>query len=66
MFLGCTGGIVTGVSIPLFNVLFGQILDKLNGSGSDFTEKVNMICIAFVAVAGANIFSGFFQVSINY
>ena len=30
MIIGSIGGIVTGASNPFFNVLFGQILDKLN------------------------------------
>lgn len=34
MFCGTLGGVITGASIPIFNVLFGQILDKLNSSPS--------------------------------
>lgn len=34
MCLGTFGGLITGASIPIFNVLFGQILDELNDNPS--------------------------------
>ena len=30
MFAGIIGGLLTGASIPFFNVLFGRMLDALN------------------------------------
>ena len=38
--LGTLGALVTGASIPFFNVLFGRMLDALNGSTSSFVEQV--------------------------
>ena len=35
MVLGTVGSMVTGVSLPIFNVLFGQMLDSLNKKGVD-------------------------------
>ncbi|RYG70372.1 hypothetical protein EON64_00320 [archaeon] len=62
MVLGTLGGIVTGVSIPLFNVLFGRIIDELNKNPNGFTEAINRLCLSFLVVACANLFSGFLQV----
>ncbi len=62
MFLGTLGGVVTGVSLPAFNVLFGEMLDTLNGSKSSFSSGIANLCIAFVIIAVINLFSGFFQV----
>jgi hypothetical protein len=63
MFFGTLGGIVTGASIPLFNVLFGKMLDNLNdGDPNSFQKGVNDLALIFVYVAIANIFSGLLQV----
>jgi hypothetical protein len=64
MVVGTISAIVTGVSIPFFNILFGRILDQLNGntSSAQYQEKINTIVYAFVAVAGINLFTGYFQV----
>eukprot|EP01033_Poteriospumella_lacustris_P014692 gene14693-10505_t len=62
MFMGTFGGIVTGASIPIFNVLFGQILDELNGDPDAFDKGISQLCINFVIVAAANLLSGFCQV----
>ena len=40
IFLGTLGALVTGASIPFFNVLFGRMLDALNGTTTSFTEQV--------------------------
>jgi hypothetical protein len=62
MILGTLGGAAVGVSLPLFNVLFGQILDKLNGDSGSFAEKINTLCLIMVYVAIGNLFAGFAQV----
>lgn len=41
MTLGVIGGIITGLSLPFFNVLFGRILDKLNQNPSKFLSLNN-------------------------
>lgn len=30
MFVGVIGGLISGISLPFFNVLFGEMLDALN------------------------------------
>lgn len=62
MALGTAGGLATGVSLPIFNVIFGQLLDKLNESGSNFTDNINRLCVIFVYIAIGGLFAGFFQV----
>lgn len=62
MAVGVFGGIITGLSLPFFNVLFGRVLDALNGGTDSITKQVNVICIAFVCVAVVNLASGFCQV----
>jgi ATP-binding cassette subfamily B (MDR/TAP) protein 1 len=62
MILGTCGGLVTGVSIPYFNVLFGDMLDALNTEPDSFSERIGEISLSFVIVAVINLFSGLFQV----
>ncbi len=62
MFLGTLGGIVTGVSVPAFEILFGLMLDSLNDDPDAFQKSIATLCIAFVIISVINIFSGFFQV----
>lgn len=62
MFMGTLGGVVTGLSLPAFNVLFGEMLDTLNASPDGFAKGIADLCISFVIIAVINIFSGFFQV----
>jgi ATP-binding cassette subfamily B (MDR/TAP) protein 1 len=61
MFFGSLGGLVTGFSLPFFNILFGRILDNLNGSASSFSKNINFLCIVFCIVAAANLLSGWMQ-----
>lgn len=63
MFCGTLGAIVTGISLPFFNVLFGRMLDALNADPSSFEVQVRMIALSFVGVAGANVISGYCQVA---
>ena len=64
--MGTLGAIVTGASIPFFNVLFGRMLDALNPADPNATEtfekKIREIALWFVVVAGINLVSGFLQV----
>jgi len=62
MVVGIIGGLITGLSLPFFNVLFGRVLDALNGGTDSIVQQVNVICIAFVCVAVVNFASGFCQV----
>lgn len=65
MVFGSIGAIVTGMSIPMSNVLFGRILDALNKNPGDqnaFSEGINVICVAFVVLGAINIVTGIVQV----
>jgi ATP-binding cassette subfamily B (MDR/TAP) protein 1 len=62
MIIGSLGAIVTGLSIPFFNILFGEILDAVNTNPDDFQKRINTLCLSFTVVAGANLLSGFLQV----
>ena len=62
MSLGTLGGIATGLSLPAFNFLFGEILNTLNSTGSNFSNKINTLCIYFAIIAAINLISGFLQV----
>lgn len=63
MFFGIIGGLVTGFSIPFFNILFGRMLDNLNGNPNSFSSTIDTLCISFCVVAGANLLSGWMQVA---
>ena len=63
MCIGSVGAAITGATFPLFNVVFGKILDELNDDGSNFQEGVNKVAIIFAIFAGVDFFSGFVQVS---
>ena len=60
--MGTIGGIVTGLSLPALNVLFGRMINALNNPSNNYSDAVAELCIQFVVIAGANIFSGFAQV----
>ena len=62
MGLGTFGALVTGISLPIFNVLMGEMLDTLNDSPDSFEKAIAKICIIFVILAAINVFSGFLQV----
>jgi len=62
MSLGTLGGIATGLSLPAFNFLFGEILNTLNSTESNFSNKINTLCIYFAIIAAINLVSGFLQV----
>jgi len=63
MFVGTIGGLITGLSLPFFNVLFGRMLDALNTDPGSFEERIGGIALAFVGVACINLVSGWAQVA---
>jgi hypothetical protein len=64
MVVGTIACIVTGASIPAFNILFGEMMDSLNRDPTNFEAEVNRLCIYYVIVSAANIFFGFIQVTL--
>jgi hypothetical protein len=65
MFIGSLGAMATGVSLPVFNILFGDLMDGLN-SGASFTSRVNRVCGIFGIVSALNILTGLMQVCSFY
>ena len=63
MIVGTLCAIGTGISLPFFNILFGKMLDALNGDPNSFSYQITQICYAFIGVAGANILTGYCQVA---
>ena len=59
MIAGSIGSIGMGVAMPIFNILFGQIINQLNYSGSSFETIVGQLCIIFVYVGMGTIFFGY-------
>lgn len=65
MTVGGIGAIITGLSIPTFNILFGEILDELNDDGSNLQEGVNKVAMIFAIFAAGNLFTGMAQVCLT-
>ena len=61
MTLGTIGAVGTGAALPIFCILFGQILDNLN-KGGDLQEAVDRILILFIILAAGNLVVSFVQV----
>eukprot|EP01032_Pedospumella_encystans_P033036 gene33036-37319_t len=61
MILGTIGSLIVGISFPAMDLLFGRILNSLNGD-SDLVAQVNVLCLYLVYIAIANIVGGYVQV----
>lgn len=61
MALGTIGALGTGAALPVFCILFGQILDNLN-SGGNLQQEVDKVVILFVILACGNLVVSFVQV----
>jgi len=61
MFLGVIGALVTGLSMPYFCIIFGNMLDALN-SDSSFKNVIANLCYQFIGVSIANLLGGTAQV----
>jgi ATP-binding cassette subfamily B (MDR/TAP) protein 1 len=62
MLVGSFGACITGLSMPFFNVLFGDMVDTLNTDADAFANEVERIAMSFVIVAGVQIVSCTLQV----
>ena len=51
----------TGASLPMVNVLFGQIIDA--AAGIDVAETINQLCIYMAVLGGFSAFASFFTFS---
>lgn len=65
MTVGGVAAMITGLSIPSFNILFGEILDQLNDDGSNLQEGVNQVAMIFAIFAVINFFTGVAQVNFS-
>lgn len=63
MVLGTIGAAGVGIAVPIFNILFGKILDALNTNPDSFSTSIDTLCIDFVILAIVNLFCGWMQVT---
>ncbi|SPQ97565.1 ABC transporter transmembrane region [Plasmodiophora brassicae] len=63
--LGAIGGIVNGLSLPAFSILFGNLFQSFGGglSSQQFYDKVSEICVQFVYVGLVAFAASWLQVS---
>lgn len=59
MVIGSIGSMGMGVTMPVFNKLFGEIMNQLNDSGSNIEEIVGQVALIFVCVGIGTIFFGY-------
>lgn len=57
--LGATG---VGCAIPIFNIIFGKMLDNLNKGPGELQDAVNKVAMIFAIMAGGALLVGLFQV----
>ena len=50
MALGVIGGLGTGASLPIFNILFGKILDALNNDPNSFSTAIDTLSLDFLYI----------------
>ena len=62
MAVGSFGGLCTGLCMPAFNVLFGEMLDELNSDPNGLAKGIANLSIMFVYLACVNLVCGFLQV----
>lgn len=64
MFFGFIAAIITGASIPTFNVLMGQLINEINDENTGFGSSITLLIHALLALAFINLCSGTIQVNI--
>lgn len=45
MFLGTVGAVGSGISTPLMNVIFGNLIDAFGGSSNDVVDEVSKVIL---------------------
>jgi ATP-binding cassette, subfamily B (MDR/TAP), member 1 len=61
-FFGSLGAFLVGCSIPIFNVIFGEMLDNLNQGENELQKSVNQVAMIFAIMAGGALLIGTLQV----
>jgi ATP-binding cassette, subfamily B (MDR/TAP), member 1 len=61
-FFGSLGAFLVGCSIPIFNVIFGEMLDNLNKGEDALQKAVNSVAMIFAIMAGGALIIGTLQV----
>jgi ABC-type multidrug transport system fused ATPase/permease subunit len=59
---GSLGAFLVGCSIPIFNVIFGRMLDNLNDGLGQLQHSVNQVAMIFAIMAGGALIIGTLQV----
>lgn len=62
MTMGSLGAIGVGCAMPVFNIVFGRMLDNLNKGTDELQESVNKVAMIFAIMAAAAFFVGILQV----
>ncbi len=62
MGLGSMGAIGVGCAMPIFNIVFGQMLDNLNKGPDELQESVNKVAMIFAIMAACAMVVGVLQV----
>jgi ATP-binding cassette, subfamily B (MDR/TAP), member 1 len=61
-FFGTLGAFLVGCSIPVFNVIFGRMLDNLNEGLDELQQSVNQVAVIFAIMAAGALIIGTLQV----
>jgi len=59
---GTMGAIGVGCAMPIFNIVFGQMLDNLNQGPGQLQQSVNQVAMIFAIMAGCAFIVGILQV----
>ncbi|CAG9460904.1 unnamed protein product [Pedinophyceae sp. YPF-701] len=62
MALGTVGAAVGGSGLPVFTIVFAEVLDSLGEEDADFSSHVELMCIYFAALAGIVLVACFCEV----
>ena len=62
MMIGTFCAFLGGISIPIFNFLFGEMLDNVNSDPDSFDKAVEETAILFAIVGGISVFIGTIQI----
>ena len=61
--LGCLAGAATGVALPIFMLIFGQILDEIGKGKGSLSDAINQLAMAMAILAAIAFMVASFQVA---
>lgn len=63
MVVGTAGGALCGIIMPYSNLLFGNVMDKLNGDPDTFQKSISNLALSFTILGVLSLVAGYFQVT---